>query len=407
MTKTNYKKVIETNADGLKIEKIDEKKLDVKKPDGSIEKVKYKTVKFTFEHPTDAGGSIRGGAVFGLPKMEHPRGIKMDNGKLSVFTTFDTTDPDVDDLISDKKLTQSRGWIFGENVKTQIKGGKSVAKAKRDVELYSSPSDEGDVVASFSKGEIMNVEDQNEDDTWYLVSAGGKDGFFSIMRNRISDLLIEEKIKIGYGDKTDDDIRRTVKNAIYWPVDKETGKLVEGKSPNSFFKVSYFRANPKEGKKESFAKYNAPGIGNLDLETMTKSALSLSSSVIKLVDVYIGGGKIVPNYYISDAVVVDISEIKAYNELEDEIKEMNKDEELVAKLKKQMAASKKFEAPASKMSTGTSQEEAAKSLKESGGDGDSGDRSEEEDGDDISDLLDDGPKLKTNVKIPGLPDDDD
>ena len=409
MTKTNFKQVIETNAEGLKISQIESKDVDVKKPDGTVEKVKYKKVKFTFEHPNDDGSSTRGKADFSLPQMDHPRGIKMDNGKLSAFTVFDTSNEDVNLLVTDKTLTQSRGWVPSENIKIITKGGKTFAKASRNIELYSGPNEKDEVVASFDKGELMNVEDQNEEDTWYLVAAGGKDGFFSVMRNKIADLIIEDKVRAGLGAVSDEDIRRTVKQAIYWPLDKE-GKLVQGKSPSSYLKVSYFQARPKEGKKEGYAKYYVPGMGDLDLETMTKSALKLNSVVVKLIDVYVGAGKIVPSYYISSAVVVDISEIKMYNELEDELAEQSKDEQLVAKLKKQLADSKKFEAPVIKSNNANSDKnEAIKSLESNNDEGG--------DADDISDLLDNGPKevkkkdvktsLKTNISIPGIPDGDD
>jgi hypothetical protein len=245
-----------------------------------------------------------------------------------------------------------------------------------------------------------------------LVAAGGQEGFFSTMRNKIAELLHGDK-RTGLSNEPLDDIRRKVKDPVYWPIDTETGKMIEGKSPSAFFKCSYFEARPKEGKKESHARYYVPGLGNLDLDTMKKSALKLNSAVLLLVDVYIGAGKIIPQYYITDAVVVDISEIKMPNELEQELATQSQDEALVAKLKKQLADSKKFETPVGKPvqtddgGEDLSKKEAADSMK-GGDDDDSGEP-------DFNDLISNEPKkgeldvkttMKMDVKIPGLPDED-
>ena len=411
MTKTNFKKVIETNADGLKISQVDSKEADQKKDDGTIEKIKYKKVKFTYEHPNESGGKTRARPMFGTPALEQPRGVKLDNGKVSSFTLFDTENEDVNLFISDKARTQTRGWVTQEDVKIVTRAGKTFAKASRSGDLYSGPTEEDEVVAAFEKGDVMNVEDQNDDDTWYLVAAGGQEGFFSTMRNKIAELLHGDK-RTGLSNEPLDDIRRKVKDPVYWPIDTETGKMIEGKSPSSFFKCSYFSARPKEGKKESFARYYVPGLGNLDLDTMKKSALKLNSAVLLLVDVYIGAGKIIPQYYITDAVVVDISEIKMPNELEKELAAQSQDEALVAKLKKQLADSKKFETPVSKpvQSDGgedDSKREAADSMNDRGEDDSSVP--------DFNDLISNEPKkgeldvkttMKMDVKIPGLPDED-
>ena len=412
MTKTNFKKVIETNAEGLKISQVDSKETEQKKDDGTIEKIKYKKVKFTYEHPNEGGGKTRARPMFGTPALDQSRGIKLDNFKLSAFTQFDTENEDVNLFISDKSRTQIRGWVPQENVKIVTKSGKTFAKASRGGDLYAGAAEEDEVVASFEKGDVMNVEDQNDDDTWYLVAAGGQEGFFSTMRNKIAELLVGDK-RTGLSNESVDDIRRKVKDPIYWPIDTETGKMIEGKSPSAFFKCSYFQARPQEGKKESHARYYVPGLGNLDMETMKKSALKLNSAVLLLVDVYIGAGKIIPQYYITDAVVVDISEIKMPNALEQELAEQSQDEALVAKLKKQLAESKKFETPVNKPiqeeGSDDSKKEAADSMKEDNGD------EEGDGGDDFNALISNEPKkknmdfnatMKSDVKIPGLPDED-
>ena len=408
MTKTHFKKVIETNADGLKISQVDNKEIEQVNDDGTTEKIKYKKIKFTYEH-TQGSSKVRARPMFGTPKLEQPRGVKQDKGKLTAFTTFDTSDEDVNLFISDKQRTQVRGWVPQENIKIVTKSGKTFAKAARGGDLYESPDENSEVKASFEKNDLMNVEDQNDDDTWYLVAAGGQEGFFTTMKNKIAELLHEDK-RCGLNNTSVEQIKMKIKNPVYWPVDPETGKPIEGKMPSAFFKCSYFAARPKEKKKESYARYQLPGFDqHLDLETMKKSSLTLSSSVVLLVDVYMGGGKIIPQYYITDAVVVDISEIKMPNEMEEELKKQAEDNSLVAKLRKQLAEAKKFESPSFKEEKEDEKEEAISSLKEENN----------SEGEDVSfsDLINDEAKqgsaladleatMEENVTIPGLPEDD-
>ena len=110
MTKTDFKKVIETQADGLKISQVDNKEIEQLNDDGSTEKIKYKKVKFTYEH-SQGGSKIRGRPLFTTPPLEQPRGVKLDKGKISVFTVYDESDENVRLFISDKESTQTRGWV--------------------------------------------------------------------------------------------------------------------------------------------------------------------------------------------------------------------------------------------------------------------------------------------------------
>jgi len=414
MTKTNFKKVIETQANGLKISQVDNKEIEQTNDDGTTEKIKYKKVKFIYEHPQENGSKIRARPSFTTPPLEHSRGLKMDNKgvkKLSAFTRFNIDNEDVKLFISSKEQTQIRGWVSQENVKIVTKSGKTFARASRDGDLLASPKEDDETVAAFVKGDVMNVEDQKEigeDNCWYLVAAGGQEGFFSTMNNKISKLLHADK-RCGFSNMTLDQIKQKIKDPVYRPFDPETGKPIEGKMPSAYFKCSYFAARPKEKKKESYARYQLPGFNDcLDLDTMLKSALKLDSAVLLLVDVYIGSGKIIPQYYITDAIVVDIDEIKMPNEMEEELARQSKDEALVAKLREQLAKSKKFEVPQPKKEL-KEQDEAAQAI---------GNQNEEEDeeAEDFKDLINNEPKkgtledlsasMQENIVIPGLPEDD-
>jgi len=406
MTKTNFKKVIETKAEDLSIEKVEKKEF----LDEAGTKITYKQVKCVYSHPQDNGSKVRARPNFALQaEIEQPRGLKFGlKNKLSAFTVFDTNNEDLKLFISSKEKTQSRGWIPDENVKIITRGGKTFAKASRDGQLFSSPSEEEESVLSFEKGDVMTVEDQKEvddDNTWYLVSAGGQEGFFSTMANRIAELIHADK-RCGLEALSLSDVRKKIKDPIYYPVDKETNKPIDGKSPSMFFTCSYFAVSERN-KKENYVKYKVPGLpDHLDLQTLTKSAFKLKSIVIQLIDIYIGGDKIVPHFYITEALVNDISEIKITDELDEEMKATEEDSELVAKLRKQLAASKKFEAP----HVPEVKDEAIASLNGNT------EEKDEEDNQNFNDLIGNEPKesklgdlkptMKSNVVIPGLPDDD-
>lgn len=404
--KTDYKKVIETEAEGLKISAVENKET-VSKETG--EKIFYKKIKFTYEHPQDNGSKIRARPNFSTPELHVPRGINFNKkGKLTAFTVFDINDDDQKLFISNKAKTQSRGWVPEQNVKIITKSGKTFAKASRDGELQSEPKEGSDVILTFKKNDLMNVEDEKEinDETWYLVAAGGQEGFFSTINNKIAELFKNDK-RTGYEGKSLDEIKSVMKDPVYWPVDKETGEPIENKNPSIFFNCTYFAANPKEKRKENYVKLKVPGEkDHLDSEIMKKSALKLKTGVLQLIDVYVGGNQIIPHLYLTEGLVIDISEIKVFDELDEEAKQYDEDDDLVAKIRKQMAEAKKFEAPKFK---DDSKEEASQAINNS--------VKEEDDGEDFSSLINNEPKkgsaledleatMDENVVIPGLPDDD-
>lgn len=400
MNKMNYQKVIDTNASGLKINAVNKK--STKDHNGNA--IDYQQVTFTQEHD-----GFRGKPMYLGPPTKQPRGIKVENNKGVGFTIFDHTDPAVASFISEKSRTQTKGWVSESDVKITTKTGKTFAKAAADGNLKEAPDSDSEDTKEYSKGDLMEVEDEKETDdgeTWYLVACGGQSGFFETMNIKIAELLASDK-RAGFSNEKPADILRKIKNPVYWPIDPETGNIVQGKNPSAYLKISYFAPNPKEGKKERYARYQVPGLDtNLDLETMKKSALTLQSSVLLLVNVYLGAGKIIPQYYITDAVVVDISEIKMPNVLQQEMDAISADEALVAKLKKQLAESKKFEAPAPR------NEEAAAAPAP-----DSNAAEVEEDGDETTfdDLISNEPRkskavenieptMEEDIEIPGLPD---
>ena len=404
MTKTNYKKLIETKGEGLKIIKVDDKEA-TDKTNGSI--IKYKSAKFIYEHPQENGNKIRAAPAFSTPSLTFPNGIKFNNNnRLTAMAVFDQEDEDTQLFISNKTKTQFEGWVSNVDVKVFIKDGKTYVKAKRDGELRSQPDGE-DNICEFVKDDVMLVDgnkDLEDESTWYLVSHGGQEGFLSTIANKIAELLQNHK-GCGHNGKTFDQIRSMIykdkgykdkgSDNIYWPIDKESGEPIEGKNPSLFITCSYFPA--KEGQKENYVKLLVPGQKEpLSLEVMKKCSLKVKSAVLKLVDVFISGDKIVPHLYLTEATVIDIDEIKFHDQLETEAEELAQDEDLVNKLAKQLKASKKFEA-----------KETPTAPLDAGG--------EEGEGTDFNALIKnepvkgqktdfEEPTLDEDVEIPGMPD---
>lgn len=406
MTKTNFKKFIKTEGEGLKILKVEDKEA-VDKSSGNI--IKYKSAKFTYEHPQENGTKIRALASFSTPELTFPNGIKFNNNnRLTAMAVFDQEEENTQLFISNKTKTQFKGWVPGEDVKPFIKDGKTFVKAKREGQLTSQPEGE-DTICKFDKEDVMLVNDQKdlEDErTWYLVSHGGQEGFLSTMANKIAELIQNHKA-CGHNGKTFTQIRSMIykgkgykeegSDNIYWPIDKDTKEPIEGKSPSLFITCSYFP--PRDGQKENYVKFIVPGQKEpLSMEVMSKCSLKVKSAVLKLVDVFIAGDKIVPHLYLTEATVVDIDEIKYHDQLEAEAEELAQDEELVNKLAKQLKASKKFEV-----------KEKPQTPVDAGG--------EEGEGTDFNALIKnepvkgqkkdfDEPTLDEDIEIPGIPDDE-
>lgn len=344
---------------------------------------------------------VRTTPKFKIPQCQLNK-FMMENGKCTGRVNWDVSDPDVASFISEKSRTQIKVWVKGSDGKLTSKNGKTYYKALSAGVFKDAPDDEARDVKAYEKGELMEVEDEKEtddDETWYLVAVGGQSGFFEIMNLKIAELLVNDK-RSGFSDKKVDEILAMMKNPVYWPVD-ENGEIIKGKQPSMYQKFTYFR--PKDGKPERYVNMRVPGQDKcLDLDTIMKSSLTLHSSVMIIASIYIGANRIAPQYYVTDTIVTDISEIKMPNALESELEEISADEELLKKLSKQFKESKKFESPVLKIEEG-----APAPAPDS-------DEDEDEDGNTFDDLISNEPKKSKlvenieptveDIEIPGLPD---
>lgn len=372
MVHTNAQNVIETKAEGLTVKTVAKKKTQ----DGTSEFVQ---VFFNYDHPRE-GGKIRGAANFKIHNVAHNRGMnRTERGKITAPTIFND-----ESIIAEKKRTQKTGYVRKENVKDP-RVGQSEARVLRSLELKTKPKDDDVTIQTLEKGDFVTVLDVSDDEEWYYVAAGGSSGFFETIYMRLAELLAEKETRkaAGLGNLSRDEIfdRMMANNVIKWPEDDS-----KGYKPTCYYKVQYFPPrNP--GDEVRHAKYSVVGLDEcLSLETMEASSLGIESMIINLYNVYIGGGKIIPQYYISSAVVNDIKKIERPNELQEDLDRLGQNKELVEKLRRQLEESKSFtpaEAPADPSAGGVEKESDTNQPS-------------------LQDMLDGGPVMD-NDGIPGLP----
>lgn len=306
--------------------------------------IKFQQVFLDLDHPVD-GSHVRGKFSVEICKVTYPRGIEKENNKLTGFGTYNLEDPDVLDCIDIAERTQKSGWCKKKDFAVKIKPNNCTATAKSDTQLYDEV--DGSAIADISKSDVLIYEDETEDEEWIQVKTKGKPGSFSIMMNKIAEVLFENRAAIGYASvKNVDGILAKMKSPVYWHRNKETGQLNFAKKPSTYWKNTYFGSEPardgKQASKERYARYTIPGSGDLlELDVMMKSSFTVKP-IITLTNVYIGADKITPQFYVTSGVVYDINEIERINEQQSTIDELSKDEELVKRLQEKLSNSKNF-----------------------------------------------------------------
>lgn len=316
--------------------------------DGTGNIIKYLQAVFNYDHPIN-GSTIKGNPNFEICPVTTPIGFVKENYKLSSFSTFDITDPEVQDCIDIKERTQIKGWVkCDDNVELKMGIKNSVATSKAKIDVYNSPDDDGKVVSSVEENTVMQVENQNDEGTWLLVVTGGKEGFFSKVYNDVAKIIFDNRAACGLASLSKlEDIKSRMKAPVYWHRDKETGAFIEGKNPSAYLKHTYFSAQPARGDKpamsERYADFKTPLTGDekLSLDILMNSALTFRP-VVALTNVYIGAGKITPQFYVSSAVVTDIKKIEKVHQQQGTLERYSKNKELMKKLEEQLAASKGF-----------------------------------------------------------------
>lgn len=380
-----------------------EKKETKDKETGKL--IKYNYVKFNYDHPVN-GGIVRGYPYFEICSCTTPRGLVKEGYKLNSFTIFDINDPEVRDCIDIKERTEIEGWVKKtDDLDVKINIGSATALVLNEVNIYDEP-DSDNVLSTIAKDTILTITDNSEDSNWFLVKTGGKDGFFTQIYHDIARIIYDNKVKCGLGSlKSIEETKGKMKPPIYWHKD-ESNNFVKDKKPSTYLKYKYFGPKPatndKPASKENYVDFKAPGTEeSLDLKILLNCSLTFKP-VIQLFNVYIGAGKITPQFYVNSAVVTDIEQIEYQYLQEKTLNEFSKDTDLVKKLQRQLEASKFFKDKAEPLA-----------IEKSSNEVDGGIETDSEETVNLENMLSAGPKsIKVNldddeddddINIPGLP----
>ena len=373
--------------------------------------IKYLQVLFNYDHPVN-GSHIRGSPYFEICPCNTPGGFVKEGIKLSSFTTFDMSNEEVQACIDIKERTEINGWVKSDkNVEVDMGIKSCTATALKEVIIYDGPDSENQI-STVPTDTTMIVVDQNDTGTWLLVKTGGRDGFFTNLYHDLAQIIYDNRAACGLASLSKlEDVKARMKSPVYWHRDKDTAAFIEGKNPSTYLKHTYFAAQPARGEKpamtERYADFKVPGSDeSLSLDVLLNSALTFRP-VITLTNVYIGAGKITPQFYVSSAVVTDIKKIERAHMQQDTLLEYGQDKELVEKLRQQLEASKGF--------TEERKQEISNSPRRNNTEIDAGvDASEAQSTPDLESVLTGGPKMEKvnldesggddeDINIPGLP----
>ena len=288
------------------------RKKETKDHNGNV--IKFLQALMNYDHPVN-GSQVRGAPYFELCPCTTPTGFVKEGYKLSSFTTFDVENEEVRDCIDIKERTEINGWVkSNKDVEVDMGIKSCTATALQEVIIYDSPESESRVT-TVPADTVMIVVDQNDTGTWLLVKTGGKDGFFTKLYADVAQIIYDNRAACGLASLSKlEDVKGRMKAPVYWHRDKDTGAFVEGKNPSTYLKHTYFNAQPARGDKpamsQRYADFKVPGSDeSLGLEVLLNSAITFRP-VVTLTNVYIGAGKITPQFYVSSAVVTDIKKIE-------------------------------------------------------------------------------------------------
>lgn len=309
--------------------------------------INYLNVLMNYDHPVN-GSHVRGVPYYELCTCTAPMGLTKEGNKLTSFTVFDIDNKEVRDCVDVKERTEINGWIKSDKNKVEVDMGikSCTATALNEVDIYDSPESDNKITTVPAET-VMLVVDQNEEGSWLLVKSGGHDGFLSIFYNDVAQIIFDNRVACGLASLTKiEDVKGRMKAPCYWHRDKENGAFIKGKNPSAYLKHTYYDSKPARGDKpamsERYVDFRVPGSDeSLSLDILTNTALTFLP-VVYLAHVYIGAGKIVPQFYVCSAIVTDIKKIEINNIDRETLSNYEQDKDLVEKLRKQLEISKSF-----------------------------------------------------------------
>jgi len=247
---------------------------------------------------------------------------------------------DVKSCVNIPEMDETRGWVNKKELELTVDVGVCTGLTKSSTKVYVSDSS-SNVKTILDENTHVEVLGKSDDNTMLQIKTGGTEGFFYKVKKDIAKMVFDNKVRCGMGSKSYEDILAIVRDPIYYNRDKN-GEINMDKDPSSFMKVTYFPPNASKGTEESVAKFSLPMINeDLDLPTLQSKRITCIPC-LQLLYVYIGSGKILPQFYIKSAVVTSIEDFKKINRnvqqstmssLTTDVKMMEKLKEQVAKMK--------------------------------------------------------------------------
>lgn len=299
----------------------------------------YKIAKFTYDHEDDEGNVSTGGLLFEMPEVKIPYGLSLENGyNLKGRFDFSRDSQEAVDCVSSVTRSQTKGWVSKDDVDIEMDVGSCTATAKDgEVKVYSKPDDSSTVVGSTS--EVMNVVGKSPDKKFLSVVYGGVDGFFENIRKALASVVFQHRDKLELGDKSEEDIFKSITDPVYIAKDKKTGKPYD-QDPSVYFNVVYYQAKPADGDKpamkERVARFEIPGMDEtLDLDTLCKKSITCIPSVL-ITHLTKTGSKLSMKMYVTAAVVTDIEDIKRKEVKSASHSKYSQNAALVEKMRKKM-----------------------------------------------------------------------
>lgn len=314
----------------------------------------------------DVGGNKQK-PVFELCPVRIPNGIKMEQepgrlAKLQAFVKFpmnkeeieaDFREQGYDDAserattvydtvkkcVGIKELDEIKGWVAKKDLELTVDVGLCTGKVtKKSIKVFESSSSKTPM-SVLTKGMEVEVIGKSEDGNMLNIKTGGEDGFFATIKKDIAKMVFDNKVRCGFGSKSYEDILAIVRDPVYYGRDKQ-GKLVHGKDPSSYMKVTYFPDNPSKGMSEKVADFTVPAAENscnLDLQTMQNKSINCIPC-LQLLYVYIGSGKVLPQFYITSAIVTSVDDFKSSRKVvqQSTMSSLMTDAAMMEKLKEQV-----------------------------------------------------------------------
>ena len=279
---------------------------------------------------------------------------------------------DVMNCIQIPEMDEVKGWVNKKDLELTVDVGVCNGVTKGSTKVYAN--DSGSTVKTLlDKNVSVEVLGKSSDGSMLEVKSGGNEGFFYRLKRDIARIVYDNRVRCGMASKSYDDILAVVRDPIYYAREK-TGELVTDRDPSSFMKVTYFAENKERGREESFAKFSVP-LGDesqvLDLNTLQSKSITCIPCM-HLLYVYIGSGKVLPQFYITSAIVTSIDDFKkkSRTQLQGTLNTLSKDTAMMTKLKEQMEKIKlspvHAAAPEPEQATQPSQEDEGGSAEPAG-----------------------------------------